>query len=60
MKKQKKLNLRKLSIAKLSKVLSLKGGDTHETTVTGPKTRTKQLSKIPEECNVFSVIAGAC
>jgi hypothetical protein len=61
MKKIKKLNLRKLSIAKLSKVSSVKGGgDTHETTGTDPKTRTWELSKIPEECEVFSVIVGVC
>ncbi|MGH1384287.1 hypothetical protein [Kordia sp.] len=64
MKKYKKLKLRKLSIAQLHEAVSVKGGfDTEGTTggtVTGPKTRTRDLSKFPEDCEVFSVIAAVC
>lgn len=61
MKKQRKLNLRKLSIAKLDKVLSIKGGTESDdpTSWTGPKTRTK-ITRIPEECTIFSDTVNGC
>ncbi|MGH1384286.1 hypothetical protein [Kordia sp.] len=60
MKKQRKLNLRKLSIAKLDAALFVKGGtDSEDTNWTGPKTRTK-VTQIPEECIILSELIGVC